>query len=69
MRQTIAFQIVVSVLQIFAAITSLIDISRGRTAPTSFGTQHVALLLVAWAPFMVFGIALPRRYFNQPLFP
>jgi hypothetical protein len=28
---------------------------RDRTVPTAFGTQHFAILLVAWCPAIVFG--------------
>ncbi|CAL1709121.1 unnamed protein product [Somion occarium] len=31
------------------------------SSPIAFGTQHVALILTAWAPCVAFGIPLPRR--------
>ncbi|EPQ53666.1 hypothetical protein GLOTRDRAFT_139824 [Gloeophyllum trabeum ATCC 11539] len=51
----IVFQITVSVIQMLASITTLIDVGKGRAVPTPFGTQHFALLLVAWCPCFVFG--------------
>lgn len=51
----LAFQLLSSSTQILAAISSLIDIASGTASPTPFGTQHIALLLAAWAPCMIFG--------------
>ncbi|GBE87334.1 predicted protein [Sparassis crispa] len=56
----LAFQLLVSVTQILAVISSLVDVFAGHSPPAAFGTQHVALLLVAWMPSVVFGIASPR---------
>lgn len=42
---------------LLASISTIIDVVRGRTIPTPFGTQHVALLLVAWGPVIVFGMS------------
>ncbi|KAI0717478.1 hypothetical protein C8Q72DRAFT_160648 [Fomitopsis betulina] len=54
------FQAFLAATQIIATITSLADVAARRGAPTPFGTQHVALLLFAWAPTLAFG-ALPWR--------
>ncbi|OCH93346.1 hypothetical protein OBBRIDRAFT_790374 [Obba rivulosa] len=50
------FQLLSSVTQILASLSSLIDIIMHRDTPTPFGTQHVALLLAAWAPCIAFGV-------------
>ncbi|KAL4253059.1 hypothetical protein ABKN59_002184 [Abortiporus biennis] len=60
-RQKTLFLLCSSLVQIIASITSLIDIISRRTNPTPFGTQHVALILVAWAPTIFFGIELPFK--------
>ncbi|GJE86656.1 hypothetical protein PsYK624_027370 [Phanerochaete sordida] len=39
---------------VVCAVTSLVDIARGAS-PTPFGTQHAALVLVAWAPALFVG--------------
>ena len=57
--RTLFFQAFLSLTQIIGAITSLVDISR-HGAATPFGSQHVAILLFAWAPTVAFG-ALPWR--------
>ncbi|TFK49458.1 hypothetical protein OE88DRAFT_1727206 [Heliocybe sulcata] len=51
----VIFQIVLSIVQILASITTLVDVAKRRTIPTSFGTQHFALLLAAWCPCFIFG--------------
>ncbi|TCD68748.1 hypothetical protein EIP91_009894 [Steccherinum ochraceum] len=53
---TLAFQMSSSGTQILAAISSLIDIGSRATTPSPFGTQHVALLLAAWSPFLIFAV-------------
>jgi hypothetical protein len=40
---------------ILASLSTVIDMIRGRTVPLAFGTQHFAILLVAWCPAVVFG--------------
>ncbi|EMD31885.1 hypothetical protein CERSUDRAFT_68987 [Gelatoporia subvermispora B] len=50
------FQLLSSVTQILASVSSLVDITTHRDMPTPFGTQHVALLLAAWAPCIAFGV-------------
>ena len=40
---------------ILASLSTVIDLIRDQTIPTAFGTQHFAILLVAWCPAMVFG--------------
>jgi len=57
------FQMLSSVTQILASLSSLIDIITHRDTPTPFGTQHVALLLAAWAPCIAFGV---RPWGQQP---
>lgn len=37
-----------------ASVSTLIDVIKGR-APMAFGSQHVAMLLAAWWPAIVFG--------------
>ncbi|KZP19983.1 hypothetical protein FIBSPDRAFT_667470, partial [Athelia psychrophila] len=44
-------------VQILATLSTIIDVSRGSHALTPFGTQHVALLLSAWGPSVVFAHA------------
>ncbi|KAF7981194.1 hypothetical protein HWV62_34513 [Athelia sp. TMB] len=44
-------------VQILVALSTIIDVSRGKDALTPFGTQHVALLLAAWGPGAIFGHA------------
>jgi hypothetical protein len=40
----------------FACISTVIDVATHRPTPTPFGTQHIALLLAAWGPVVVFGM-------------
>lgn len=42
------------IIQLLAALSPIIDVIRGY--PSSFGTQHVALVLAAWGPFVIFGM-------------
>ncbi|KZT10325.1 uncharacterized protein LAESUDRAFT_644789 [Laetiporus sulphureus 93-53] len=58
------FQLFLSLTQILAAMSSLVDMFSGRTVPTSFGTQHVALILIAWASPIAFGV-WPLRQHNH----
>ncbi|KAJ3747888.1 hypothetical protein DFH05DRAFT_1393100, partial [Lentinula detonsa] len=44
-----------TLILVLACISTLIDVISRRTRPTPFGTQHVALLLTAWGPVVVFG--------------
>ncbi|KAI0360585.1 hypothetical protein OH77DRAFT_1418556 [Trametes cingulata] len=55
------FQFFSSVTQILATITSLVDMFAQHNPPSAFGTQHIALLLAAWAPPIAFGIIPQRR--------
>ncbi|KAJ7484725.1 hypothetical protein FB451DRAFT_1028610 [Mycena latifolia] len=41
------------------SLTSIIDAARHRPAPSPFATHHVALLVVAWGPTLVFGVYFP----------
>ena len=43
-------------VQFFSSISTVIDVATRRPNPTPFGTQHVALLLAAWGPVVVFGM-------------
>jgi hypothetical protein len=42
-------------IQFLASITTIIDVAGHYVEPTPFGTQHIALLLAAWGPAIVFG--------------
>ncbi|KZP19986.1 hypothetical protein FIBSPDRAFT_1045214 [Athelia psychrophila] len=44
-------------VQILVTLSTIIDVSRGSHALTPFGTQHVALLLAAWGPSVIFAHA------------
>lgn len=44
---------------ILASLSTVIDLIRDRTVPTAFGTQHFAIILVAWCPAIVFGSSAP----------
>ncbi|KAI0938681.1 hypothetical protein AcV5_000305 [Taiwanofungus camphoratus] len=55
------FQLLLSSTLILAAFSSLIDMFTRHDSPTPFGTQHIALLLAAWAPSIAFGIFPWRR--------
>ncbi|OJT01721.1 hypothetical protein TRAPUB_7777 [Trametes pubescens] len=55
------FQLFSSVTQILATVTSLVDMFAQHNPPAAFGTQHIALLLAAWAPPIAFGIIPWRR--------
>ncbi|RDX54611.1 hypothetical protein OH76DRAFT_1340540 [Lentinus brumalis] len=55
------FQLFSSATQIIATLSSLVDMFTQNKAPSSFGTQHVALILAAWAPPIAFGIIPWRR--------
>ncbi|KAI0646392.1 hypothetical protein C8Q79DRAFT_667144 [Trametes meyenii] len=55
------FQLFSSVTQILATVTPLVDMFAQHNPPAAFGTQHIALLFVAWAPPLAFGIIPWRR--------
>ncbi|KAG6810999.1 hypothetical protein H0H92_009502 [Tricholoma furcatifolium] len=38
-----------------ASLTTIIDMAKHRSSPSPFGTQHVAMLLSAWAPAFIFA--------------
>ncbi|KAI0293997.1 hypothetical protein BC826DRAFT_910271, partial [Russula brevipes] len=40
---------------VLASLSTLIDLVKDRDTPTSFGTQHIAIILAAWCPAVVFG--------------
>ncbi|KAJ7763403.1 hypothetical protein B0H16DRAFT_493071 [Mycena metata] len=52
-RSLIIFQFAIICIHLLSSITPLIDII--SSTPTAFGTQHVALVLAAWAPVIIFG--------------
>ena len=43
-------------VQFLTCISTVIDVATHRPTPTPFGTQHIALLLAAWGPVVVFGV-------------
>ncbi|KAF9068847.1 hypothetical protein BDP27DRAFT_762517 [Rhodocollybia butyracea] len=51
----IIFQLSFTLILILASLSTLIDVITQRVQPSPFGTQHVALLLAAWAPVFIFG--------------
>ncbi|KAH8083340.1 hypothetical protein BXZ70DRAFT_581570 [Cristinia sonorae] len=57
----LVFQTLASSVQLLAAISPLIDVASRASTPSAFGTQHVALLLAAWLPCIVFGVPLVFR--------
>ncbi|KAF8136931.1 hypothetical protein EV363DRAFT_1155959 [Boletus edulis] len=54
-RRLILFQMAFFITQCLAALSTVIDVARHKPAPTPFGSQHVALILVGWGPVLVFG--------------
>jgi hypothetical protein len=52
---------------ILASLSTVIDLIRDRTAPTAFGTQHFAILLVAWCPAIVFGSSISHFVTSEGL--
>jgi len=46
-------QMVFFMIQWLAALSTIIDVVRGRPTPTPFGSQHVALVLAGWGPAVV----------------
>ncbi|KAJ7053420.1 hypothetical protein C8F01DRAFT_1330284 [Mycena amicta] len=53
-RSLLAFQLTLIFSQLLSVITPLADLAHGGQ-PAVFGTQHVALIVVAWAPLLTFG--------------
>ncbi|KAG9311696.1 hypothetical protein JVU11DRAFT_7934 [Chiua virens] len=51
----ILFQLVFFIIQCLSMLSTIIDVARRRPTPTPFGSQHVALVLVGWAPAIIFG--------------
>ncbi|KAI0305306.1 hypothetical protein B0F90DRAFT_1815539 [Multifurca ochricompacta] len=62
----VAFQLAFFLILVLASLGTLIDLAKDQT-PAPFGTQHIALLLVAWCPALIFGSLFSRR--SQPIFP
>jgi len=45
-------------IQFLAFVTTFADlVVSNRTSPSPFGTQHIALLLTAWCPVLIFGVS------------
>ncbi|KZP19973.1 hypothetical protein FIBSPDRAFT_743083, partial [Athelia psychrophila] len=42
-------------VQILVTLSTLIDIGNHRKTLTPFGTEHIALILAAWGPFVIFS--------------
>ncbi|KAF7981192.1 hypothetical protein HWV62_34509 [Athelia sp. TMB] len=40
---------------ILVTLSTIIDIAHGRHVLTPFGTEHIALILAAWGPFVIFS--------------
>jgi len=66
-RRMVLFQISFFVIQMLAALSIIIDVARGK--PTPFGTQHVALILAAWGPLLIYGCCqlLSKTIFSPDL--
>ncbi|KAJ3813579.1 hypothetical protein EV368DRAFT_46645 [Lentinula lateritia] len=57
----VIFQLSFTLTLVLACISTLVDVTSRRTRPTPFGTQHVALLLAAWGPVIIFGFIPSTR--------
>ncbi|KAJ3909461.1 hypothetical protein F5879DRAFT_57794 [Lentinula edodes] len=57
----VIFQLSFTLTLVLACISTLVDVTSRRTRPTPFGTQHVALLLAAWGPVVIFGFIPSTR--------
>ncbi|KAJ7070391.1 hypothetical protein B0H15DRAFT_114822 [Mycena belliarum] len=63
-RSFLIFQFAIIAIHLLSSITPLIDAISSHAEPTALGTQHVALLLAAWAPVLIFGpLSAVRRQF------
>ncbi|KZP07187.1 hypothetical protein FIBSPDRAFT_965857 [Athelia psychrophila] len=51
----ILFHGVFFLVQILVTLSTLIDIGNHRKTLTPFGTEHIALILAAWGPFVIFS--------------
>lgn len=51
----VVFQLVFFFILVLASLSTIIDLIKARAVPMAFGTQHFAILLVAWCPAIVFG--------------
>ncbi|KAF7981553.1 hypothetical protein HWV62_33157 [Athelia sp. TMB] len=51
----ILFHAVFFFVQILVTLSTIIDIAHGRHVLTPFGTEHIALILAAWGPFVIFS--------------
>ncbi|KZV73311.1 hypothetical protein PENSPDRAFT_627483 [Peniophora sp. CONT] len=67
LRRILFFQVAFSCIVILAGLTTWIDLAKHRDMPTPFGTQHVALVLVGWGPYFVFGhLPAVGSYLSRP---
>lgn len=65
-RRMVLFQIAFFVVQMLASLSIIINVAQNRM--TSFGTQHVALLLAAWGPGALYaGAQLMAKLAPSPL--
>ncbi|EKM56933.1 uncharacterized protein PHACADRAFT_254332 [Phanerochaete carnosa HHB-10118-sp] len=53
--RVVCFQLFLAASLVVCAVTSLVDIFAHHDPPTPFGTQHAALVLVAWGPALFMG--------------
>ncbi|KAJ7599272.1 hypothetical protein C8J56DRAFT_916277 [Mycena floridula] len=51
----VIFQVLFTCCLLFASISTIVDVALNRKTPTPMGTQHVALLLAAYGPTVLFG--------------
>jgi len=51
----VVFQLAFFFILVLASLSTVIDLIRDKITPAAFGTQHLAVLLVAWCPAIVFG--------------
>ncbi|KDQ60192.1 hypothetical protein JAAARDRAFT_32574 [Jaapia argillacea MUCL 33604] len=58
----VIFQTTIFFTMVLASISTLIDLIKHNTTSTPFGTHHVAFLLAAWAPCLIFGNLQPVRH-------
>lgn len=60
------FQISFFGIEMLAALSTLIDVAGHRSPPMEIGTHHVALILAAWGPLIVFGhLPAVRQYISS----
>ncbi|GJJ14855.1 hypothetical protein Clacol_009123 [Clathrus columnatus] len=60
-RRMVLLQIGYFLVQLLAALSTIIDVATNRLTP--FGTQHCALILAGWGPYIVYvGVRLISRW-------